>query len=300
MSKKIIAVFGVTGSQGSSVLKALVNNNSYHVRALTRNANSDRAKNLLSLPNCTIFEADFNDLKSLDTAFAGCHGVFAVTDSRTTTKEKEVQQGLNAINSAIKNGVKHIVFSGLESTESAIGKPCVHFDYKAEVEKYGLKNSDKITFTSIRMPCYYESIAEMFTKKVKDNEFILKAPMDGKPMYGISAVDDTGECVLSIFENSEVYKSQLIGIAADNLTLSEYAALMTKHLQPNKFSEAKISLKEFADLSPYTKELAIMFEFYSSGKMERNIDLTRKLHKNLLSYEQWLIKNKQSLLDHFK
>ena len=239
-------------------------------------------------------------MTSLDSAFSGCHGVFAVTDSRTTQKEKEVQQGVNAIDSAIKNGVKHIVFSGLESVQSMIGKPCIHFDYKTVVENYGLNNSDKIIFTSIRMPCYYESIVEMFTKKVKEHEFILKAPMDNKPMFGLSAVDDTGNCVLSIFENPEEYKSKLIGLSGDNLTLSEYAAIMTKHFPPNKFTDSKISLTEFANLNPYTKELSIMFEFYSSGKMERDIELTKKLNKNVLSYEQWIIKQKESLQVHFK
>ncbi len=136
---------------------------------MTRNASSEKAKKLATLPNCSIVEADFDNLPSLDAAFSCCHGIFAVTDSRTTQGPKEVQQGLNAIDSAIKNGVKHVIFSGLESIEAAIGKPCIHFDDKTVVENYGLKNSDKIIFTSVRMSCFYESIVDMFTKKVKDH-----------------------------------------------------------------------------------------------------------------------------------
>ncbi len=234
-------------------------------------------------------------MPSLDAAFSCCHGVFAVTDSRTTQGPKEVQQGVNAIDSAIKNGVKHVIFSGLESVEAAIGKPCIHFDYKTVVENYGLKNSDKIIFTSVRMPCYYESIVDMFTKKVKDHEYILKAPMNNKPMFGLSAIDDTGDCVLGIFEKPEEYKSKIIGLSGDNLTLNEYAAIMTKHFKPKLFADPKISLTQFANLSPYTKELSIMFEFYSSGKMERDMELTKKLNKNLLNFEQWIIKHKDNI-----
>ncbi len=32
--------------------------------------------------------------------------------------------------------VAHLVYSGLESVQDAIGKECPHFDYKAKVENY--------------------------------------------------------------------------------------------------------------------------------------------------------------------
>jgi len=42
--KKIIAVFGATGLAGGSVAKSLLEDGQYAVRAITRSANSDKAK----------------------------------------------------------------------------------------------------------------------------------------------------------------------------------------------------------------------------------------------------------------
>ena len=44
------------------------------------------------------------------------------------------QQGINVIDSAIKNKVSHLVFSGLENVESVTGKNCTHFDNKEKIE----------------------------------------------------------------------------------------------------------------------------------------------------------------------
>jgi uncharacterized protein YbjT (DUF2867 family) len=43
-SKKIITVFGATGVAGGSVAKYLLEDGEFAVRAVTRNANSDKAK----------------------------------------------------------------------------------------------------------------------------------------------------------------------------------------------------------------------------------------------------------------
>ena len=57
MTSKVITVLGATGAQGGSVLRALLNSG-YHVRALTRNANTDKAKDLAKLQNLSVVEAN--------------------------------------------------------------------------------------------------------------------------------------------------------------------------------------------------------------------------------------------------
>ncbi len=188
---KVIAVFGATGSQGGSVLKALAKSGEFAVKAITRDVNSEKAKKLESLTNVTTCSANLDDVPSLERALKGCYGVFLVTDFTAHFDHKEVAQGVNLIDSAIKNGLSHIVFSGLENVASHIGKPCWHFDYKAEIENYGLSKAQQVNFTSIRMPMYFESLS-MFTNKIGDNQYAFNLPMNDAPLFGMS-VDDIGK-----------------------------------------------------------------------------------------------------------
>ena len=78
--KKIIAVVGATGAQGGGVCRAVLADagGGYGVRAVTRNAGSDKAKELKML-GAEVVEADIDDVKSLKEAFRGAHAAFCVT-----------------------------------------------------------------------------------------------------------------------------------------------------------------------------------------------------------------------------
>ena len=184
MSKKTICVFGATGQQGGAVLSSLTNTNTYIVKAITRNANSAKALALAKHPNVIVQEADVNDPISLDKALEGCYGTFLVTDTQFEHgSSKEAEQGFNVINSAIKNKVSHLVFSGLENVESVTGKICSHFDNKEKIEQYGLKLQDKINFTSVRMSMYHQSLTNMLLKKTQPNEYVITLPTSDKPVH---------------------------------------------------------------------------------------------------------------------
>ena len=50
------------------------------VRAVSRSATSEKALALATLPGVTVVEANMDDAASLDKAFEGAYGVFAVTN----------------------------------------------------------------------------------------------------------------------------------------------------------------------------------------------------------------------------
>ena len=80
MAKKVIAVMGATGSQGSGLVKAIMADKSgeYTARAITRDVNSDKAKALAAL-GAEVVAADIDNEESLKKAFAGAHGAYCVT-----------------------------------------------------------------------------------------------------------------------------------------------------------------------------------------------------------------------------
>jgi hypothetical protein len=219
-----------------------------------------------------------------------------VTDSsRGARGDAEVQQGLTFVNAAIKNNLKHIIFSGLEAVEPVIKRICVHFDYKTKVEDYALKLKDKIIFTSVRMPCYFESI-KMFLRK-NDDGYVLNLPMENKRMFSM-CIEDGGDCVTSIFQNPEKFKSKLVGLSADNLTQTEYLEIINKYLAPIKVKDGQLTLQQYLDLNKYpgAQDHVDMFEFYQTQKMERDIELTKSLNTNLLSFDSWMKNNTEFFL----
>ncbi|EDU46345.1 NmrA-like family protein [Pyrenophora tritici-repentis] len=79
MTKKLITILGITGTQGGSVAGRFLSHAEWRVRGLTRNPGSAKAKVWLSR-GFEIVRGDHDDLEALKAAFQGAHAIFAVTD----------------------------------------------------------------------------------------------------------------------------------------------------------------------------------------------------------------------------
>ncbi len=71
MPPKIVVVFGATGTQGGSVVTALLKNPSYTVRAATRNITSQKSKELVS-KGAEVVYADIDDYDSVVNVLKVC------------------------------------------------------------------------------------------------------------------------------------------------------------------------------------------------------------------------------------
>ena len=110
-------------------------------------------------------------------------------------------------------------------------------------------------------------------------------------------VEDLGECVHTIFDKPDEFKWKIIGVAGDYLKANEIVDIMNKHLHPNKFNYANFSLKRYLSLDfPGVEDLTNMFEYYQSGKMTRDLKLTKELNPNTLSFNDWITINKIDIL----
>jgi hypothetical protein len=157
--KKLVVVVGATGNQGGSVARRFLQDPQYAVRGLTRDPSSAAAKELAAL-GADMVQADLDDVKSLEAAFAGANVIFSVTnywepffrpDCRAKAKELgvtcrryaydvEYQQGKNiadaaatAVDSLDDNGLLASTLSHAGKCSKGKYKDLYHFDSKADV-----------------------------------------------------------------------------------------------------------------------------------------------------------------------
>src|SRR5208337_2810668 len=101
-AKKIIAVVGATGAQGGGLVRAIQadKRGPFAVRALVRDVNSEKAKELAKL-GAEVVAADVDDVESLKRAFAGAYGAYCVTFYWAHfSPEKEVAHARNLAQAA--------------------------------------------------------------------------------------------------------------------------------------------------------------------------------------------------------
>ncbi|NXF35185.1 NMRL1 protein, partial [Nyctibius bracteatus] len=281
-----------TGAQGGCVARALLEDGTFKVRAVTRSPRKKEAEELRQ-SGAEVVKADQDDEASLELALAGAYGAFVVTNFwEHCNKEKEIAQGKRLADLSKRLGLRHVVYSGLENVKKLTGGrlEVLHFDGKGEVEEYFQEAG--VPITAVRLPFYFENFLSTFKpQKVPQRDtFVLELPMGDTPMDGM-AVEDIGPVVLSLLKSPEQYIGQVIGLSTGKLTEAEYAAVFSQ--QTGKTVEAsKISPEEYEKRgTPGAKEMAAMFRFYAL-KPDRNVGLTMKLNPKARTFPQWVADNK--------
>jgi uncharacterized protein YbjT (DUF2867 family) len=118
MSKKIIAVIGATGAQGGGLVRAIQHdrNGEFTARAVTRNVNSDAAKEFSKI-GAEVVAADVDDIETLKRAFEGAYGAYCVTFYWAHfTPDREKAEAKNMAQAAKHAGLQHVIWSTLEDT----------------------------------------------------------------------------------------------------------------------------------------------------------------------------------------
>jgi len=167
MSNNIISVVGATGSQGGSVIAALLKDSNYSIRAITRNPESDAAK-ALKAQGVQIAKADVNDLATLVAAFEGSSVIYAVTDffepfakhGPTKAMEIEVEQGINLAKAAASTStLKHYIWSTLPNGKKVSGGKYVvpHFEAKNKIDEYIKSDAALFAKTTFLWVTFYAS-----------------------------------------------------------------------------------------------------------------------------------------------
>jgi uncharacterized protein YbjT (DUF2867 family) len=305
--KKIITVFGATGAQGGGLAHAILSdaNSEFAVRAVTRDPNSDKAKELARL-GAEVVTADIDDKESMQKALAGAYGAYFVTFFWAHfSAEKETAEAKNMAAAAKAAGIKHAIWSTLEDVRTFVpldndsmptlqGKYKVpHFDGKGEADHFFAEAGIPVTY--LMASFYWDNMIYfgMGPKKGADGNFYLTLPMADKKMAGIAA-EDIGKCAYGIFKKGNEFIGKTVGIAGDQLTGDEMAGVLSKSLGQTVVYNMVTPAQYRAFGFPGADDLGNMFQFYAEFEQHcnktRDLKLSKELNPGLLSFEAWLNK----------
>jgi uncharacterized protein YbjT (DUF2867 family) len=306
--RKIIAVVGATGAQGSGLVHAILADpkGGYAVRAITRNVHSDKAK-ALAKGGAEVVAADVDDAASLERAFTGAYGAYCVTFFWDHfSPEKEKVQARAMAQAARRAGVRHVIWSTLEDTRKWVPlsdnrMPTLMGHYK--VPHFDAKGEADRVFTEVGVPTtclltsfYWENLIHfgMGPKPGPDGRLAFVLPMDDKKLPGMAAAD-IGKCAYGIFKRGGEFIGKTVGIAGEHLTGKQMADALTRALGQPVVHHA-MTPADYRGLGfPGADDLGNMFQFNRDFSDDfcaaRSLEFSRSLNPELLSFERWLAAN---------
>ncbi|MGV8018756.1 MAG: NmrA/HSCARG family protein [Ignavibacteria bacterium] len=310
--KKIIAVIGATGAQGGGLARAIISDpgTEFKVRAITRNANSDKALTL-SKSGAEVVTADLDDAESLKKAFEGAYGLYAVTNFwEHFSADKEIEQIKNIAAAAKAAVVKHVIWSTLEDTRKWVplddnrmptlaGKYKVpHFDGKGEGDRFFKEYGIPTTF--LLTSFYWDNLIYfgLGPKKGEDGKYYFTVPMEDKKLPGIAA-EDIGKCAYGIFKDGSGYIGKTVGISGEHITGKQMTETLTNALGV-EINYSSVPFDVYRGFGfPGADDIGNMFQFkhdfndYFCGV--RNIEESKRLNPELQSFETWAKMNKKAI-----
>lgn len=310
--RKVIAVVGATGAQGSGLVRAILADpdGGFAARAITRNVESEKAR-ALAAAGAEVVAGDVDDEASLARAFEGAHGAFCVTFFWDHfSPEREYDEAGKMARAAKTAGLSHVIWSTLEDTRNDVplsddrmptlqGKYKVpHFDAKGAADQ--LFRDAGVPTTFLLTSFYWENFIYFGAgpKPGPDGTLALTMPMGAAKLPGI-AVDDIGKCAYAIFKAGAPYIGRTVGIAGEHLTGEEMAASLTRALgrtvQYNDVDPAVYRSFGF----PGADDMGNMFQFkrdFNAGFCgRRDLAATRALNPALQTFDQWLAANAERI-----
>ena len=259
-SKKIIAVFGATGKQGSGVVRALQQQGRFKVRAITRDAS--KAEGLAD----EVVEADLTRPETLAPALEGAHGVFVVTNFWAGPDVDELAQGKAAVAAAKKAVVEHFVWSSLPNVEKISGGKfdVEHFTQKAKVDD-AVEAAGFDAYTFVEAPFYFQNLAgAMAPQPQEDGSKAWTVPMkaDAKVIH-MGDIGELGNVVAGAFAHPDkVGHGERLSMAGDRMSWNDIAA--TLEAQGHHVAVNEVPGEVYDGFYPGAREMREMMQYFEA------------------------------------
>ncbi|OBK78217.1 NmrA family NAD(P)-binding protein [Mycobacterium sp. 1274761.0] len=233
-----IFVVGGTGAQGMPIIRALVADNKYSVRFLTRDAGSRRARELLELDNVSAVEGSFADEATLREGFRGCDGAFVNIDGFNTGEKSEIYWAIRSYEIAIEEGVKFFVYGNLDYGLKKAGYDSRfrtgHYDGKGRVGEWILfqnqLNRDRMGAAVFTSGPYLEMVISAgtpMTPTLEDGVLTWRVPLGDGAVPHV-ALEDCGHYVRWLFDHPERANGMDLEVAVDDIAYADLAAAFEK------------------------------------------------------------------------
>ncbi len=257
--RKLIAVIGATGQQGSGVVRALEASGQFKVRALSRNPGEHR-----QLAE-EVVQADLDRPETLKTAFAGADGVFLVTNFGQSGTD-EFKQATAAVRAAKEAGVNHFIWSTLPDVEAISGDKfkVPHFTGKAKIDRI-VKEAGFVHHTFVIAPCYYQNLVGVLAPhKQADGSVGWALPLDPElRCIHMGDVRELGNIVVGAFAHSdEAGNGEYLPLVGDFMSFHEIVDTLNR--QGHRFTVKQVPKEVFATFFPGAAEIAAMFSYWEA------------------------------------
>jgi uncharacterized protein YbjT (DUF2867 family) len=306
MQRRTIAVVGATGAQGGGLVRSLLADPAFHVRALTRDP-AGAAARALAAQGAEVVAADLGDRASVERAFAGADGAYCVTFFWAHfSPEREIAEATNMAQAARAAGVRHVIWSTLEDSRKYVplddprmptlmGRYKVpHFDAKAECD--AVFESLGVPTTYLLTSFYWENFIHfgMGPKRGPDGRYVIAMPMGDRALPGMAA-EDIGRCAHGLLRDPDRWIGQRVGIAGEHLTGAQMAAQVGEALgipvgyypiEPDAYRALGFpGAEDLGNMFQFNRDFADMF------RAARDVALSRQLNPRLQTLREWLAVN---------
>jgi len=280
-SGETLLITGATGRQGGAVLRHLLKQGGWKLRALVHRADP-RGVDGLKQQGVEVVQGDLEDVSSLEAAVLGVYGVYSVQNFWAVGARREVQQGKNLAAVAKKAGVQHFVYSSVGGAERKTGIP--HWESKWEIENY--IRQLKLPATVLRPVSFMETyhILEVEVGILKGK---LADPIRADKPYQTIATDDIGAFVALAFQRPREFIGMELEIAGSELTNSEAAKVFSRVMgKPIKFRKLPLPIVRVF----LGKEFYLMFRWFNEAGYKASIPELKRRYPDihLHSLEEWL------------
>jgi uncharacterized protein YbjT (DUF2867 family) len=282
---RTIVVTGATGRQGSAVTRHLVTNG-WHVRAMTRNEKTEKARRLTTL-GAEVVVGDMDDPASLRHVFRDTYGVFSLQNPSISGAEGERRQGMTVADIARESGSTHFVYAS--AGPGVPGTGVLQWDVKLDIEDHARQAG--LPLTILRPMALMELMTDKeFYPAASTWHVMPKLAGATTPIPWIAA-EDIGAVVAQVFAQPERFVGQDVRLAADVHSVDScrafYKAVVGK--APARFPMPVWLLERFAGA-----DVTRMWRWLQTGEIHVDPADTRAIHPHALSVEDFVRRHARS------